>query len=892
MPIDRRDFLRTSLAAGAFLPWLRDGGARAVALVVDPADAVATAGPSTWALGELRRALTTAGYAVRQVDRADQAPAGDLCVVAAGATTPVAAAALRQGRVAVGEGPERLALVPARMGGRQALLATGTDPRGLSYALLELADRVATPGSADQALALAAPIVERPLNPVRSVMRQFTSEPLDTGWFNDREMWPAYLTMLAGNRFNRLHLAFGLGYDTLQGVTDSYFVFMYPFLVDVPGHNVRVTNVSVEARARNLDMLRFISEQTVERGMVFQLGLWMHGYALLNSPNAKYIVEGLSAANHAAYCRDALTAVLRACPAISSVALRIHGESGVAEGSYDFWYTVFDGVKGAGRAIEIDLHAKGIDQKMIDGAVATGMPVNVSPKYWAEHLGMPYHQAAIRDLEMPVAGQVGRGLMTISEGSRSFTRYGYADLLRDDRRYTVRHRVFAGTQRLLMSGDPAGTSAYARVFPFCGSTGVDLMEPLTCRGRRGTGVPGTRRSGYDDASLEPQYDWQKYAYWYRTWGRLTYDADAEPGQWRRHFAGSSDGARLESALAHASRILPIVTTAHLPSAACDAYWPEIYWNQPMATEPRPNPYGDSPAPRVFQNVSPLDPELFSRIIDHADERLRDETTGKYSPVEVAQWLEDLAAGVTADLAGVSDRRSPDTRRLVIDAQIQAGLGTFFAAKLRAGVLFAIYQRSLSRRALDAALVQYRRARAAWADLSQVAGSVYAGDLSVSDKISERGQWSDRLAAIDADIAAVARHDTFGPEPAPKADAAVASALGRPRRPPAPCRHSTPASFTPGAALTLNLTLTRADGITGATCCYRHVNQAERYQIVAMTKSGASYRAALPAAYTDSPYPLQYYFIVHAGPAVAHLYPGLGPDLMQMPYFVVRRASAR
>src|SRR3712207_8185458 len=53
---------------------------------------------------------------------------------------------------------------------------------------------------------------------------------------------------------------------------------------------------------------------------------------------------------------------------------------------------------------------------------------------------MPYHQAAIRDLELPVAGQQGRGLMTLSEGQRSFTRYGYADLLREDRRYTVRDR--------------------------------------------------------------------------------------------------------------------------------------------------------------------------------------------------------------------------------------------------------------------------------------------------------------------------------------------------------------------------------------------------------------------------------------------------------------------
>ena len=46
------------------------------------------------------------------------------------------------------------------------------------------------------------------------------------------------------------------------------------------------------------------------------------------------------------------------------------------------------------------MHAKGIDQKMIDVAMETGMPVKISPKYWAEHQGLGYHQAAIRELEI------------------------------------------------------------------------------------------------------------------------------------------------------------------------------------------------------------------------------------------------------------------------------------------------------------------------------------------------------------------------------------------------------------------------------------------------------------------------------------------------------------
>jgi hypothetical protein len=891
----RRDFLRTGLAGGAgALSMLWPGAAGAlshgVALVVDPSDAVAASTTGRWATDHLRRTLSEAGVPARVVDRLGDLRAGERGILCAGAESPAGAAGLASSGAAIGTGPERLALAATRYNGHDVVLAAGTDPRGLSYALLELADRVRTAGEdAAGPLDLSLPIVQAPANPVRSVMRQFTSDVLDTPWLTDRAMWPEYLTLLATHRFNRLHLGFGLGYDTLRGVRDSYLLFLYPFLVAVPGYDVRVTNLSDAERDRNLDTLRDISEQTAARGLTFQLGIWMHGHELVDSPAARYVVQGLTPASHAAYCRDALTTVLRACPAISAVALRIHGESGVAEGSYDFWQTVFEGVPKAGRTIEIDLHSKGLDETMIGRALATGMPVNVSPKYWAEHLGMPYHQAAIRDLEMPVAGQTGRGLMTLSEGSLSFTRYGYASFLRDDRRYTVRHRVFAGTQRLLLSGDPAGTAAYGRAFQFCGSTGMDLMEPLTCRGRRGTGIAGSRRSGYADAALEPRWDWQKYEYWYRVWGRLTYDPDAGPDEWRRYFEGDPDAARLETALSRVSRVLPIVTTAHLPSAACDAYWPEVYWNQPMVAEPRPNPYGDSPAPKTFQHVSPLDPQLFSSIDQHAGELLSGESTGRYSPIEAAQWLEDLAGGAAADLDRVSAASSPAVRRLVVDAWLQVGLARFFAAKLRAGVLYALHERTGARPPLEAALVAYRSARAAWADLAARAESVYAGDLSVSDKISERGHWRDRLAAVDADIGQMeARLASAGEGDAP-VSAAVVRAQGRPVRPVVSCDHAPPARFTPGEAVRLDLRPRGAD-VMSVVCHYRHVNQAERFEPIGMRQEGGSFSASIPAAYTRSPFPLQYYFTVTLRSGETSLYPGLGTELMDQPYFVVRRVG--
>ena len=541
--IHRRSFLRrtsAAVAAGPLVMGMAPKG-RSISLVLDNSDPVVAAAPVQRAAKELQQALTGAGFTVHRHEHLGQPGRGEFCIVASGGTEAVA--------------PESLSIRAATVAGHPAILAGGSDARGLMYALLELADRVRHgPG-----LKIAKPIVDRPENPVRGVMRQFTSELYDKPWFYDREMWPRYLGMLAAQRFNRFDLAFGLGYDMLTKVADPYLVFAYPYLLAVPGYDVRVTNVSDAERARNLAALRFISEQTVAHGLDFELGLWMHGYEWRDTPDAKYVVTGLNAQNHAAYCRDALTALLKELPAVSSVGLRIHGESGVAEGSYGFWKAVFEGVAGAGRKIELDLHAKGIDARMIDTALATGMPVNISPKFAAEHIGLPYHQADIRPSEIPAPGVVGEGLFALSAGQRSFTRYGNADLLRDDRKYTVRTRVFYGSQRILASGNAEAAAAYGRAFQFCGMTGADLMEPLTFRGRRGTAVPGIARDGYAARKLAPRYDWQKYDYWYRTFGRMTYNPDSGPDVCHRAFG--KKGAALEAALAAASRILPLVTQA-------------------------------------------------------------------------------------------------------------------------------------------------------------------------------------------------------------------------------------------------------------------------------------------------------------------------------------------
>lgn len=895
----RREFLRRSAFAGGYglMGSLAFGQQSGVAIVADPSDPVVSAPAAQWAAGELEKSLSQRGFAVRRISSIESSHSGEFCILASGRSSAEARRLLEEAKVELSTSPEALALVRASLAGKRVLLACGSDMRGLVYALLEVADRVDYCPSPAEALNPRKDVIERPANAIRAITRSFESDVEDKPWFNDREFWKAYLTMLARQRFNRFSLAFGLGYDFTRHITDCYFHFAYPFLVSVPGYNVHAAGLPDAERDQNLEMLKFISEQTAERGLDFQLGLWTHAYQWEESPHANYTIFGLSSENHAAYCRDALQALLKACPAISGLAFRVHGESGVAEGSYDFWKTVFEGVVRSGRTVEINMHAKGIDQQMIDIGLATGMPVTVSPKCWAEHSGLPYQQASIRELEKPRDRQA-NGLFTLSSGSRSFLRYSYGDLLTANRKYDVYGRVWPGTQRHLIWGDPLFAAANARAASFCGERGSDLFEPLSFKGRRGSGLPGGR-CAYANSDLKPNYDWQKFLYTYRVWGRCLYSPDTDPDGWvrflRKHFGDAAPA--IEAALAQASRILPLVTSAHGPSAANNTYWPEMYTNMSIVGSGEETIYGDSPSPKVFGNASSFDPEIFCTANDCAREMLQNRRSGRISPVHVAGWLEDMADSAAKHLADaerrVTARHSTEFRRITIDLSIQIGLGQFFAGKFRAGVLYAIFQQSGDSTALKQAIAVYRRARIAWLNLAQTARDVYSADITYGPEKYLRGNWLDRLTGIDQDIAAMERQTASVDEGLDRelVRQAVHDSLGRPATPANRWHHEPATKFRPGTALPLEL---RAKEVTApadkasARLHYRLVNQAEEYQVAEMQERGGSYHAEIPGAYTQPPYALQYFFEIHNNPNQAFLFPGFDPNIPAQPYFLVMR----
>ncbi len=912
--VSRRRFLATTAAAGAAASGLRIGAraderaGRGVAIICDPEDAVCKSRPAQWALGELRRVLEQKRVAVRMCGRTADAQPHEFCVLAASTSSPELKIVLEKTGEKIPDAAETVALASAGVDGRPTFFACGSDARGLMYALLEAADRVRHSDPPLAALEAQKPLIEQPANKIRSIGRLFVSDVADLPWFRDKAFWKDYLTMLATERFNRFNLTLGLGYDFATDVRDSYFYFPYPFFLHVEGYDVRAVKLPDRERDENLAMLRFISDEAASRGIDFQLGLWSHVYQWANSPNANYTIEDLTPGNHAAYCRDGLAAVLKACSAITGVTLRTHGESGVTEGSYDFWESIFDGVVKSGRKVEIDLHAKGIDRQIIDAAISTGMPVVVSPKYWAEHTGLPYQQASIRNLEKPKsADEKGKGLFALSNGLRRFMRYSYGDLLREDRKYGVIFRMWPGSMKLLLWGDPEQAAAWGRYASFCGSQGMEIFEPLSFKGKQGSGQSGGR-NGYHDPALKPKWDWEKYAYSYRLWGRLLYNPETKPEAWRRMLRThwSAAAAAGESALAASSKIIPLITSAHVPSAANNNYWPEMYTNMSLLEASAGSPYGDTPSPKRFGTVSPLDPEIFATVEDSAKDSLRAKADAKYSPAEAAVWLDDVAERAATQLdelrGAVNVDRNPELRRLAIDVQLQIGLGRFFASKFRAAVLFAIYKQSGDgRRVLEEAAKQYRAARDAWKEVAKLADGIYV-DITFGPSKQLRGNWSDRIAAIQEDIDLIEKQLSSGSGKESNSDstvsanqiaAAIRSIYSPPKRPDFGCSHEPPKSLQPGKAVEIVLSAGNDESMRPANVQvrYRRVDQSQDWESIAMELVADGWRGRIPAAYTASPFPLQYYFVCATKDGACSQYPGLGDNLCAQPYFVVRQKTA-
>lgn len=338
---------------------------------------------------------------------------------------------------------------------------------------------------------------------------------------------------------------------------------------------------------------------------------------------------------------------------------------------------------------------------------------------------------------------------------------------------------------------------------------------------------------------------------------------------RAEFGPAASPAELS--LANASKVIPLVTSSHLPAAAGMTFWPEIYTNMPVADEKQRHIYGDTPSPKVFGHVSPLDPGLFMSAAEYFAELTGSPRSGRCNPADVARWLDAFAAAaeeqIRSALTAAGGANSPALRRLEIDVRAQLGLGKFFAAKIRSAVAWTFYQADNKPENLRDALSYARTARDAWKGIVSVTKGAYLEDITFGELPHQRGSWADRLPSIEQDVLFLKK--LLGESAA--GAVTRAPAWLDPRRNPPPCHHMPPASFTPGKPLAVHLS-TPGTGLAMVRIHCRHVTHAERFIASPMSASAGDWRFEIGGNYTSSPYALQYYFQLGAEDGTNWLYP--------------------
>jgi hypothetical protein len=576
---------------------------------------------------------------------------------------------------------------------------TGGDLRGLMYGLLEAARQIRTSGRLLSAV--GAPAVS-----IRGVRMFLHNQEFEKRWFYSEEYWKSYFRMLARNRFNRFNLVFA--HQT------NYLAPPYPFWVGLKEFpEVRAPGLSELERDNNLRALRFISNTAAEYGIDFTLGVWEHNI----QPGMRSMVEGLTPDNIGPYSYRALKAILAACPAIRSVQMRTNSESGIPkERQVEFYRDwVFRAIRETGRRVTLDLRGWAMQEGMMDAALGAGVPLRLSAKYWAEHLGRPYQPA------------------------ETWPGYSYIDFLRRPRRYDFYWEVWAlGSNRLLLWGDPEYVRRAAPTFTLCGSSGFEIDAPLAQKGfGNGPGEPGVFSAAKKDLEWW-QWEFERYWLFYMLWGRLTY-APNTPGEiWlaelKQRFGPAAPDVL--DAYRHASRILPEIVAAHLGDP--NMYiWPEI------------NPGGliDS-----YMRVRPSDWRFIASIPEAVHNRLEHIASAKQTPEETAALLNQYAFDVLAAIDRARGKISPDNREWRAsepDFLALARLARYHAHKQIAAEQLAEFDAvggdaplANARRELEAAVRE-------WQALVQVTGGLYPPDMAFGP--DEVGHWKDKIPYVLHDL---------------------------------------------------------------------------------------------------------------------------------------------
>jgi hypothetical protein len=699
--------------------------------------------PSRYAFDKLKAALQARHVQFEEASSLDRARGRMLVVAGIPSKARAAAAVITSLGLTAPSSPESLLIRNTTWKGKPLVLVSGADERGLTYALLDVADRVGWASDAGAPFSQVRDAAEAPAVADRG-MTIFTMQQAQfENRLHNPDYWARYFDTLVENRFNTFQVLFA--YDM-----DGYMCPAYPYFVDVEQYpDVAVTGLSKEQQQRNQADLKRLIRMAHQRGLSVTIGLWCHIYSRSGSSKAidrvpvKGKVWGLTEENLIPYTKVAMAKFLQTFPEIDNMMYLMHGESGLkAEEMKAFWSAVFPVMKQYGPQITYELRAKGVPDDLVHIGLDLGLKVRVNTKYWEEHVGLPFHPTRIQ------------------KTNQFERRHSYSDMLKYPRDYPMHYTLWtAGTMRVLLWGDPEYVRRFAGTVGLGGSTGFDVMEPLATK----MSFHPHDMQPFD--LMRPQYryydyEFERYWHFFQVFGRLTYNPGAAAEIWQHEFVkrfGEAAAPYVEQGLHRASQILPHIEAYVLPAS----HFPNIRgWAERQIMEALPE----------YARADPSDTEQFESFDDAAADILEGRDTAQIPPLATSRWFARASEDVL-NLAGQAEQHAgpqagKELRSTVVDLRILGNLALYHSRRIHAGLSYALFNRSHDLNALDDAIAGEKSAMAAWEEIVRAAGDVYADDLMMGSPANdETGHWRDQIPKLQKDLASLEQQRAaFRPEP--------------------------------------------------------------------------------------------------------------------------------
>jgi hypothetical protein len=595
--------------------------------------------------------------------------------------------------------------------GQSTLYVAGSDDRGLMYALLELAEQVEHMDDGQDWFASIDEQAAEPHVPVRSMAILLHSEDCEKDWYYSKEHWEDYFAMLATHRWNAFNMIFS--HQT------PYLSPLYAFHVKVDQHpEIRAKGLTEEQRIKNLDMLRYISSLAKNRGIDFTIGIWQQiaWEGKHQGSTQESMVTGLTRENMHSYTYNALLNLLRECPDIQGVQLRINHESGI---DYDeqtefFKNSVFKAIQDCGRPIQLETRNVGLLRETLYAALDMGLPTRVSHKYWGEHMVFPYHP------------------------TRIMWTYSYGDWLKYPQQWENLYQVWSlGSHRLLLWGDPEYVRRFAPTTTFQNARGFELCAPLSQKGYGNP--PGGWRIFRDKNREHFRWEYERYWSYYSLFGRLTYNPNEGDEIWLREMRarfGKQAAPSVAGAYRAASRVLPLIMGTATPD-----------YN--MYTWAEKDSGG---LINFYLHYNSYDPLRITNFMEFVDNVISGKLSAKITSEDMARRLENTAAEIERHLQK-ADSHVPESNKeywaTKKDSQILAGMSRFFAQKIRATYKMGFFYKTGDYASLKQAISHGEKALDTWKNIAAIGEEIYHPNLVMGP--GSYGHWKDNIFFVENDL---------------------------------------------------------------------------------------------------------------------------------------------